>query len=71
MTTDNRTNEQIEAQVKLAYLAHLKAPRTRGMDVYGPMRAALVAAASVAPVQPSNTAAEIERAAAYRREESK
>ena len=50
MTTDNRTNEPTEAQVKLAYLAHLKAPRTRGMDVYGPMRAALVAAAR-APVQ--------------------
>lgn len=33
--------EPNEAQVKLAYLAHLKAPRTRGMDVYGPMRAAL------------------------------
>ena len=44
MTTDNRTNEPSETQVKLAYLAHLKAPRTRGMDVYGPMRAALVAA---------------------------
>ncbi|MGO3147105.1 MAG: hypothetical protein ACTIJ6_05435 [Leucobacter sp.] len=51
--------EPNEAQVKLAYLAHLKAPRTRGMDVYGPMRAALVAAAGAAPQAESDRALEI------------
>lgn len=59
MTTDNRTSEPTEVQVKLAYLAHLKAPRTRGMDVYGPMRAALVAAQGAArPVNGFDTTAE-------------
>lgn len=53
MTTDNRTNEPTEEQVKIAHRAYYEADPQGGY--WQAMRAALVAAASVAPVLPSST----------------